>query len=666
MKQHQAPQPFTLGVCDYPEHVPLETWLTYPRQQKSLGLSFVRLTEFAWSRLEPSRERFEFGWLDTAIETLHAEGLGVVLCTPTATPPAWLTRERPEVLFVDHEGRRHTHGGRRHYDYSSTAYREESARITEVLARRYGNHPAVIGWQTDNEHGCHNTTRSYSENARGGFQRWLEARYVDVDALNEAWGAVFWSQEYGSFSEVELPNAVVYTVNPSHWLDFCRYSSDQVVTFDRAQTEILRRHSPGRFVTHNFMPFMADFNHYDAAAHLDFPSFDLYPLGVLETSNQPEAVKTRFRRTGHPDLGAFNHDLYRGLKELPTRGHWVMEHQCGQADWAATNALPADGAIRLWVWNALAHGADAVTFFRWRAATAAQELMHSGLLHHDGTPDRGFAEVAAFAPELPAFPLEPVQARVALLHDYESLWAYDHQKHGEATGYFTQVMQYYTALRALGADVDVIHPSRDLTGYSVVIAPALHIMSRETAAHLERFAQAGGQVLLGARSAFRQPNAQVWAERDTHPLWKLAGVRVANLDAIRDGVKMALEGAGLDLGNGINAQVWAEQLECAADTEALARYGEDLFAGTPAATWRDVGTGGVGYIGTWSEGLIAAALKHVLERAGVPVFALADGVRRSVRGELVILEDWNTARVTVSSAAKTETPINSGTAELRR
>jgi beta-galactosidase len=652
---------FTLGVCDYPEHVPPDKWRAYPAQQKALGLSHVRIAEFAWSTLEPRRDQFDFAWLDDAIERLHAAGLGVVMCTPTACPPAWLTKAHPEVLFVDHEGRRRTHGGRRHYDYSSALYLEESQRITEVLARRYGQHPAVIGWQTDNEHGCHNTVRSYSENARVGFQRWLERRYTDVDALNRAWGTVFWSQTYGGFDEVELPNTVVYTVNPSHWLDFCRYSSDQVVAFDRAQTEILRRHSPGRFVTHNFMPFMADFNHYDAAAHLDFPSFDLYPLGVLETSKLSEALKTRYRRSGHPDLGAFNHDLYRGLKESPARGHWVMEHQCGQADWAATNALPTDGAIRLWVWNALAHGADAVTFFRWHAATAAQELMHSGLLHHDGTPDRGFTEVAALAPELPTRPLAPVQAKVALLHDYESLWAYDHQKHGEATGYFTQVMHYYTALRALGVDVDVIHPSRDLSRYALIVAPALHLMSHETAEHLERYTVTGGHLILGARSAFRQPNAQVWAERETHPLWRLGGVRVANFDALRPGVSVALEGVtpeGLRLPENAHAHTWMERLELDSGTRALARYADDLFVGEAAATQRTLGGGAVSYLGAWSEALVRQVLRHRLEVAQVPTFDLPDGVRRSVRGEQVILEDWNTARVRVERVGSAEALVH--------
>ena len=184
-----------LGVCDYPEQISELEWQTFPERMKALGLKFVRVAEFAWSKLEPSAGDYKFEWLDRVIDALHLEGLQVVLCTPTATPPAWLARAHPEILPVDHEGRVRGFGSRRHYDYSSDVYWQESARIVEVLAKRYGQHPGVVGWQTDNEHGCHDTTRSYSPAALEKFRIWLEQLHNTVANLNEAWGASFWSQE---------------------------------------------------------------------------------------------------------------------------------------------------------------------------------------------------------------------------------------------------------------------------------------------------------------------------------------------------------------------------------------------------------------------------------------------------------------------------------------
>ena len=213
-----------LGACDYPEHTPSSQWDEQPRLMRELGLDVVRIGEFAWSRLEPRRGEFRFDWLERAVDALGDAGLKVVLGTPTATPPAWLVRERPEILPVDAEGRVRKFGSRRHVDYSSEAWWEESARIVDAVASRFGRHEAVVGWQTDNEHGCHDTTRSYSSAAERGFRAWLRERHGSVEALNEAWGAVFWSQEYGDFEEVGLPNLTVTEPNPSHALDFYRYS----------------------------------------------------------------------------------------------------------------------------------------------------------------------------------------------------------------------------------------------------------------------------------------------------------------------------------------------------------------------------------------------------------------------------------------------------------
>src|SRR4051812_24372767 len=464
---------FALGVCFYPEHWPRERWEGYARQMRELGITYVRIAEFAWSKMEPRPGAFDWQWLDEAIEVLGGTGLSVVLCTPTATPPAWLVRAYPEILPVDRHGNVREFGSRRHYEPASEVYRAESRRITTAMAERYGEHGAVVGWQTDNEFGCHDTTRSWGEISRRGFQQWLETRYGNLEDLNQAWGNVFWSQEYSAWDQIGLPHDSLAAPNPSHVLDFYRYRSDVMVSFQEEQVEILRRLSPGRWVTHNFMRFFDEFDHYKAAECLDFACWDSYPTGNNELSWFTPEEKTRWARTGHPDMLGFNHDLYRGLKGERC-GPWVMEQQAGQINWAPYNPLPAHGAVALWTAQAYAHGFDAVSYFRWRAATVAQELMHSGLLRHDETLDRGGEEIAAL--ELPGRPNDPVTARVVILHDYESLWIYDAQPHNADASYWRQLMLFYTALRELGVDVDVRHPDHDLSGYDLVVAPAIQLM----------------------------------------------------------------------------------------------------------------------------------------------------------------------------------------------
>ncbi len=629
--------PLQLGVCDYPEHVPFDEWQSFPKRMKALGLTFVRIGEFAWSKLEPSAGHFEFDWLDRALELLHEQDLKVVLGTPTATPPAWLVRQYPEILPVDVHGRVREFGSRRHYDFSSDLYWRESARIVEVLVKRYGHHPAVSGWQTDNEYGCHDTVRSYSMQARAKFQVWLSQKYESLRQLNEAWGTVFWSQEYSQWSQIGLPNLTVTETNPSHVLDFYRFASDQVVAYDRMQCDIIRAHSPGRFVTHNDMIFFSDFDHYKAAQHLDFITWDNYPTGMLEfftPPGTPEHVKTEFARTGHPDLVALNHDIYRGLKNKP---FWVMEQQCGQVNWAPYNPLPASGAVKLWTLQAMSHGADVVSYFRWQAAREAQEDYHSGLLRHDGTPDRGFKEVAQLAPKLELLndTLEPHQ--ICVLHDYESLWAYDVQKHNAHSSYWAQMIMFYSSLRQLGLDVDVVHPMSDLSAYRVIIAPALMIASPELAAHLEGYLNRGAHLVLGPRTGFRTPTGAVPKGGAPGVLAKLAGVRVKNFDSLRPGLTSKLEA----FDQSFETHTWNESLEILTDdVRVLGKYFDDPLFDEAGLTFRPIGEGGVMYAGIWGEGIIKRALEYVLARANIHFQELEHGLRLTRRGGLVYAQNW--------------------------
>ena len=334
-----------IGVCYYPEHWPEERWASDAAHMRKLGISVVRVAEFAWSRLENANGEYSFEWLHRAINTLHEAGLQIVMCTPTATPPRWLLKRHPNILAVDETGQTREFGSRRHYCFSSIEYRSECKKIVTAIAQEFGEHPGVIAWQTDNEYGCHSTIISYSEQATQAFQRWCEERYTTIESLNKAWGNVFWSMEYDNFEDIGTPTATVTECNPSHQLAWWRFSSDQVVSFNRLQVDILRRFSPGRDVLHNFMGNFVEFNHHDVAQDLDIASWDNYPLGFLSRDHEDLNDRKRYLRTGHPDSSAFHHDLYRGM----CNGRWwVMEQQPGPVNWAPYNPAPLPGMVRLW------------------------------------------------------------------------------------------------------------------------------------------------------------------------------------------------------------------------------------------------------------------------------------------------------------------------------
>ncbi|MEM9342946.1 MAG: beta-galactosidase [Pseudomonadota bacterium] len=484
----------TLGVCYYPEHWDQALWAEDAARMVNAGLTWVRIGEFAWSRLEPTPGTFDWGWLDQAIETLHEAGLKVVLGTPTATPPKWIVDKHPDMLARDAEGRERRFGSRRHYCFSHDGYRTECRRIVTTLAERYG--ATVDAWQIDNEYGCHDTTVSYSDAALHAFRDWLAQRYQSIDSLNRAWGNVFWSMEYSGFDDIGLPILTVTEPNPSHVLAFRRFSSDQVARFNRAQAQIIRQHSPAPLI-HNYMGRTLYFDHFEVGADLDIASWDSYPLGFLmDRVPATEATRAAFVRQGDPDFQAFHHDLYRAVG----KGRWwVMEQQPGPVNWAPWNPAPLPGMVRLWTWEAFAHGAEAVCYFRWRQSPFAQEQHHAGLLRPDSADAPGMAEALEVAEELKGMPDEAsAQAPVAIVFDYASSWAWEAQPQGADFDYFTLVFDAYRALRRGGLSIDILPPDTDrLADYATVLIPGMMALPDSLT---QQITSHPGRVILGPRT----------------------------------------------------------------------------------------------------------------------------------------------------------------------
>ncbi|MEY4471737.1 MAG: hypothetical protein RL671_41 [Pseudomonadota bacterium] len=595
-----------LGTCYYPEHWPESCWAEDARRMAANGLKQVRIGEFAWSRIEPESGRMDWGWLDRAIDTLHAAGLEVILGTPTATPPKWLIDTMPDMIAIDEQGRPRGFGSRRHYCFSHAGYRTEAARITRAVAQRYGRHPAVVAWQTDNEYGCHDTVLSYSAAARLAFREWLAARYGSVDALNRAWGNVFWSMEYRSFAEIDLPNLTVTEANPAHWLAFRRFASDEVVAFNRIQVDILRELSPGRDVVHNYMGFFTEFDHHAVARDLDVVGWDSYPLGFLDSFPFAEADKLAYARQGHPDIAAFHHDLYRGCTAT---GRWsVLEQQPGPVNWARYNPAPLPGMVRLWTLEAMAHGAELVSYFRWRQFPQAQEQHHAGLLRPDSEPAPGLAEAAQSARDIALLGAAGAAPRqVALVFAYDADWVTKIQPQGAGLSALWASFACYSALRRLGLSIDIIPPGAPLDGYAMVVLPCLPIVPDTLAEQLERFA---GQIVIGPRSGSRDADFAIPEGLPPGPLQALFPGKVVRVESLRPG--LIHPGAGWEIAH------WREDLETSSQLEICA---ED---GTPAC-WKH---GQTRYLAAWPEPSLAAeVLRRAAGDAGLALHALPEGLR---------------------------------------
>ncbi|MFZ1742315.1 MAG: beta-galactosidase [Pontixanthobacter sp.] len=613
-----------LGVCYYPEHWPPERWSEDARLMAELGLTRVRIGEFAWSRIEPEPGHFDFDWLDRAIEVLHDAGLGIIFGTPTATPPKWLVDQMPDMLALDRKGDRRRFGSRRHYCFSHEGYRAQAARITRVLAERYGQHPAIVAWQTDNEYGCHDTVQSFSIAARDAFRCWLEQRYGNIAALNAAWGNVFWSMEYNSFHEIELPNLTVTEANPAHWLAFRRFSSDQVVRFNRTLVAILRDLSPGRDITHNAMGFYTGYDHHDLANDLDVLGWDSYPLGFLEMFRFSEDEKQLYARTGHPDIAAFHHDLYRGCAK---NERWsVLEQQPGPVNWARHNPAPLPGMVRLWTLEAMAHGAELLSYFRWRQCPQAQEQMHAGLLRPDGEPAPAFAEVAQTAGEI-EHAEEPGAGdkHAALVFSYPSEWITQIQPQGENCSALWAAFACYSSLRKIGLNVDIVSPDASLDGYGLVVIPCLPIVEQTLVQALRAFP---GKIVIGPRCGSRDEDFAIPEGLAPGPLRELVGGTVALSETLRPG--LTHQGEEWEITR------WLDRLEGEAKAELVAKDGT-------VACWQH---GKVRYCAAWPEGqLIDRILAVAATEAQLPVMEMREGQRRRTCAKVVFECDYLTGEV---------------------
>ena len=521
-----------LGTCYYPEHWSRDIWKSDVIRMVELGLSWVRIGEFSWSKIEPKEGELDWEWLDCIVELLRSHKLDIIMGTPTATPPKWVLDKYPDMLAIDELGNVRGFGSRRHYCFSHLGYRKEAERITREMVSRYGL--KVQAWQVDNEYGCHDTTLSYSQAALEGFRDWLSQKYQSPSALNKAWGNIFWSMEINEFSDIELPNLTVTEPNPAHVMDFRRYTSDQVVKFNNSQVTVLRKFSEAPLI-HNYMGRITAFDHYEVGDDLDIASWDSYPLGFLEmVSDADEKFKAKYAHQGDPDFQSFHHDLYR---TVGSGRWWVMEQQPGPVNWAAYNPAPLAGMVRLWSWEAIAHGAEVVCYFRWRQSPFAQEQMHAGLLRVDNVPAPAWNEISKLNSEINSLGIiEQKDAHIALIFDYQSQWAWEIQPQAADFDYFREVFDTYSCLKKLGVDVDVCSSNDpNLNKYKIIFAPSLFSTN-------EILENCSGHLVLGPR--FNSKTTEFKIPNPLPPNVMGLDVIVERVETLRPNMSRPLKGAG--------------------------------------------------------------------------------------------------------------------------
>ncbi|CAM4146163.1 beta-galactosidase [Kibdelosporangium persicum] len=615
---------FAFGGDYNPEQWPEEVWAQDMDLMRQAGVSLVSVGIFSWAEVEPRPGDYDFGWFDRVLDNLADAGVAACLATMTASPPPWLARLHPETLPQKADGTRLWPGARQAYCPSSPIYREHAAKLVGQVASRYHDHPALALWHINNEYGCH-TRACYCDVSAADFRDWLKNRYQDINALNDAWSTKFWSQRYDSFDEILPPRTAPTFANPTQQLDFARFSSDALLECFRAEKAVIRRYSD-KPVTTNHVPVAKTLDLYKWGKEVDVVSYDSYPDPFDEKAHV---------------LAGLSYDLIRSTRDGQP---WMLMEQAPSAvNWRERNAIKAPGQMRLWSWQAIAHGADAVLYFQWRQSQGGAEKFHSGMVPHAGPDSRTFREVSALGAELKQHK-EILGTRpdnqVALVLDWDNWWALELDSHpSTALTQMDALLSHYTPLFEANIGCDVVHPDTDLGKYKLVVVPNLYLT--KDAENFKNYVRDGGHLLMSFFSGIVDGNDRVHLGGYPAPFRDLLGIRIPEFRPLQDDITVEI------LGEQATGTLWSEEIE----PETAAVKGSFDFG--PALTRNEFGNGVAWYLGTrLDEAAMRTLMNEVVTGAAVtPVLSgLPDGVQAARRGDFVIVLNHNTYEVEVRKA----------------
>lgn len=611
-----------IGTYYYPEQWPREQWARDLDNIVAMGLKLIHVGEFAWGTIEPREGHFELDWIDEILRLSQERGLDVILCTPTAIIPSWLSQSTPDIYWT---GLRF--GGRRHANHLHPVYQERSRRVVQAIADRFGAHPSVIGWQLDNEFNGGQTDQSPHTHA--AFRQWLRERYQnDIAKLNDAWGTSFWNTYYSDFEQVKYPpnrEPMGEYRNQHETLDAQRFLSWSFGQYIKLQADILKPKIGERWITTNFMPFHLEIDPGEARDGLSLWSWDTYPISGILT----EAAKDERYRMADPDQPGFIHAQMRGYN-----GRWgLMEVQPGQINWSGRPVKPMPGAIRLLLWQAIAQQAEFITVYRFRQPRVGIEMWHDGLVQWDGvTPSQGGLEFQQTAAEVKLLDEKIAGSTrsdsyatmqrdtniptAGVLHEHDQLFYYHSQPQAKRWSQNKLVVQYHAAIERVALNADVVRLESDWSKLPLLVVPGLQMASDATIAKLYDYVREGGNLIVTARSLTLDTQGRASEATYGAALNELLGSKLVGYDSLPDFTFGHVEMFGRKHRWG----AWADLIEPGEGVEVLANYADQFYAGAPAVVQNRYGTGTATFVGAIDEGsLTDAVVEHVARQLDLPV-----------------------------------------------
>lgn len=600
------------GVAYYPESWPRENVQEDIRHMHNLNMNVVRMAEFAWSTMEPQEGQYEFDWLHSIIEELHASGIDVILGTPTATPPVWMWEKYPDIALVDDEGLHTMHGARRNTNYNSPNYRKKSIEIIEKMAAEFGSKPGVIAWQTDNEF---HPNPDYSQSTREKWHQWLKKKYNTIDNLNQLWANELWSQTYQDFDQIPMPVSRIWH-HMSLRFDWQQFNSDMVVEYQELQLKAIRKYSDLP-ITHDGMPAQ-ELDYYQLNKELDFVAFNNY-FGY-----------------GAYDLVVGNYDRMRGFNK---GFHWLFETAPNSS--AGKNGKTfflhrPKGSMRAAIWLNYALGGQGSMFWLWRQHRAAHEMVHGSILSAWGKPVANYDDLKSLGQELGDVsdflirnPVAP--AEVAIVYSHQSQMGFEVEQYANDLKYYWDwTRRFYLPFQDAFLHRDVIGDQHDISQYKVLFVPLMPLLKPTFRSKLKTWVQSGGTLILGPMSGYRSEYWTAFTEKALGDLCLWTGIEVDTRLPIgtrkeEDSLLQVHLIWDFDMEMPTEqATLWSESLS-SKNGKVIASYKNGMQAGQPAIIENKYGKGKVVQLGTDpGREAIKQILLHFTKEKDIATLATGD------------------------------------------
>ncbi len=612
-----ADRPTTVlyGAAYYHEYQPYDRLDQDIALMKQAGITVVRVGESTWTSWEPRDGDFQFAWMDRIVNAMHQAGIKVIMGTPTYSIPPWLYKKHPDIL-VSHYGTAPpmtdpwygtypsalpggAYGPRQNMDLTHPEFRRYSERIIRKIAEHYAKHPAIIGWQVDNETAPNGLPLP---NVQKAFVERLKEKFGTTRRMNEVWGLVYWGQLVDNWDELPSRDGIL---NPGYKLEWERFQQWIVTDFLSWQAALIREYSrPDQFITQDFVGGVrTNVDQWAISRSLDVASTNIYHT----TQDKLDGLAI-----------AMGGDLARSLKQ---QYYLVTETNAQGIGWDSRGQFPPyDGQLRLSAWAHVASGASMVEYWHWHSLHYGQETYWRGLLGHDLEPNRVFREATRIGAEFKRVGPDVADLRkdtsVAVLFSNDSYHGLSYMPVSDKVNYATVMQQMYRALFELNIEADFVTPeTTDLSKYKVLIVPPLYVASDETLDRISKYVENGGQVVMAFKSGYTNEYSTVRWQRAPGPLRKAAGFSYQEFSTLA--YPVTLKPDRYKLGDKNQASTWAEFL-LPETAETLATYDHPFFGKWPAITRNRFGKGSLTYEGTaLTDELQKAVIRDVLDRAGL-------------------------------------------------